>query len=83
MGRSGLIQDAESPNLSASDEALRGEVLDNGRPRVSVVREGTGLPNTRARLRQSYGDALTLHVERRDSGFRARLTIPFRRLTTT
>jgi LytS/YehU family sensor histidine kinase len=70
-------------SAAIENEALRLEVLDNGQPRVSVVREGIGLSNTRARLRQLYGDAFAFDVERRDSGFRARLTIPFRRLITT
>ncbi|HEX8255374.1 MAG TPA: histidine kinase, partial [Thermoanaerobaculia bacterium] len=59
-------------------DALRLEVLDNGRARAETMREGIGLSNTRARLRQLYGDAFALDVERRESGFRARLTIPFR-----
>ena len=72
-----------SVTAAIEDEALQVEVLDNGQPRVSVVREGIGLSNTRARLRQLYGDAFAFDVERRESGFRARLTIPFRRLITT
>jgi two-component sensor histidine kinase len=72
-----------SVSAAIEDEALRLEVLDNGQPRVSVVREGIGLSNTRARLRQLYGDSFAFDIERRDSGFRARLTIPFRRLITT
>lgn len=72
-----------SVSAAVEDEALQLEVLDNGRPRANVVREGIGLSNTRARLRQLYGDAFAFDVERRDSGFRARLTIPFRPVITT
>lgn len=72
-----------SVSAAVDDQALRLEVLDSGRPRANVVREGIGLSNTRARLRQLYGDAFAFDVERRDSGFRARLTIPFRPVITT
>lgn len=58
---------------------LRLEVLDNGHTsRTTALREGVGLSNTRSRLRQLYGDHYTLDVERREDGFRATLTIPFR-----
>jgi two-component sensor histidine kinase len=69
-----------SVTAAVNDDALSVEVLDNGRPRASVVREGIGLSNTRARLRQLYGDAFSFDVERREDGFRARLVIPFRNL---
>lgn len=69
-----------SVRAERAPDGLRLEVLDNGRaPRPStVLREGIGLTNTRSRLRQLYGDRYTLDVDRREDGFRATLTIPFR-----
>jgi thimet oligopeptidase len=59
-------------------DALRLEVLDDGRPRgENPLREGIGLSNTRLRLRQMYGDGYSFTIDR-DDGFRAVLTIPFR-----
>jgi Histidine kinase len=56
---------------------LQLEVRDNGRAR-GPIREGIGLSNTRARLRQMYPDAFTFEVSRDEHGFRAALAIPFR-----
>ncbi|HEX6160345.1 MAG TPA: histidine kinase [Thermoanaerobaculia bacterium] len=68
-----------SVSAQRAPDGLRLEVLDNGRAaRSTVLREGIGLSNTRSRLRQLYGDHYTLDVDRRDDGFRATLTIPFR-----
>ena len=68
-----------SVRASRGADGLRLEVLDNGHtPRTTALREGVGLSNTRSRLRQLYGDRYTLDVERREDGFRATLTIPFR-----
>jgi LytS/YehU family sensor histidine kinase len=68
-----------SVHASRGINSLRLEVLDNGHTaRTAVLREGIGLSNTRSRLRQLYGDHYTLEVERREDGFRATLTIPFR-----
>jgi two-component sensor histidine kinase len=66
-----------SVNAAVSDGDLRLEVLDNGRARgAAALREGIGLSNTRARLRQLYGDDYTLDVARGEQGFSATLTIP-------
>ena len=68
-----------SVSARRSLDGLRLEVLDNGHTaRATVLREGIGLTNTRSRLRQLYGDRYTLEVDRREDGFRATLTIPFR-----
>ncbi|HEY0143745.1 MAG TPA: histidine kinase [Thermoanaerobaculia bacterium] len=68
-----------SVSARRSVDGLRLEVLDNGHTaRSAVLREGIGLTNTRSRLRQLYGDHYTLEVDRREDGFRATLTIPFR-----
>jgi two-component sensor histidine kinase len=63
---------------SFSHGALSLEVADNGRPRTTVFREGIGLSNTRARLRQMYGYSFSFDVMRGEEGFRAWLVIPFR-----
>jgi two-component system LytT family sensor kinase len=61
---------------------LRLEVRDNGgglRPRQPGGREGVGLRNTRARLRQLYGEAGTLELANGDAGgVRAAVSLPFR-----
>ncbi|HEY0158679.1 MAG TPA: histidine kinase [Thermoanaerobaculia bacterium] len=67
-----------SVSASFQDDALVLEVADNGRPRSGVVREGIGLSNTRARLRQMYGYSFVFDFGRGEGGFRAHLLIPFR-----
>jgi hypothetical protein len=76
--RHGLQPTSISVTADIANRSLHVEVADNGKPRNNSMREGIGLSNTRARLRQLYGDAFAFDVERRESGFRASLTIPFR-----
>jgi signal transduction histidine kinase len=61
---------------------LRLEVRDNGgglRPKSPGGREGVGLRNTRARLRQLYGAAGTLELcDGEAGGVRAAVSLPFR-----
>ena len=53
----------DGPGLDAAD-------LGEGR--------GIGLANTRARLRQLYGDAASLKVENGERGVVATMTLPYR-----
>ena len=58
---------------------LRLTVADNG-PGLTdgaAPREGIGLANTRARLRELYGDAASLDLESKD-GLKVEITLPFR-----
>jgi two-component system LytT family sensor kinase len=59
------------------------EVRDTGRGLgPDPVTEGIGLTNTRARLRELYGDAATLHLENADGeGAVATVRMPFRTST--
>ena len=54
-------------------------VSDDGQGVVSSEqRSGIGLPNTKARLEELYGDAYTLELGRRDTtGFEVRVGIPY------
>lgn len=56
------------------------EVQDDGEGLAAgAVREGVGLGNTRARLRELYGAAHTFDVERvEEGGTRVRIIVPFR-----
>jgi two-component system, LytTR family, sensor kinase len=57
--------------LSVADDGPGAETSD--------VRTGIGLPNTKARLEELYGDACTLQLGRREtSGFEVRVGIPYR-----
>lgn len=63
------------------DGALRLVVRDDGvgLPDVGAPREGVGLANTRARLRQLYGDRQSLELVRPDGGGACvRVTLPYR-----
>jgi two-component sensor histidine kinase len=59
--------------------ALHLSVADNGTglPKNKPAREGIGLSNTRARLRELYGDAARLDIREAD-GVVVELTLPFR-----
>jgi LytS/YehU family sensor histidine kinase len=60
------------------DGMLRVEVEDNGRGMPKELDEGVGLANTRARLRQLYGDRHEFELSDAPAGgFRVRLAIPF------
>jgi len=61
-----------------AQQKLRVEVRDDGAGLpVTGVREGTGLSNTRARLRQLYGPAQTLELEPTPGGgTRVRIELP-------
>lgn len=63
-----------------SANGLQVEIIDDGGgPRAGNTREGVGLSNTRARLRELYGSAHDFFAGAgRDGGFRAAITIPFR-----
>lgn len=57
--------------------ALVVEVEDDGAGLAEGAGEGLGHANTRARLREAYGDAASLHVERRaGGGTLARVSLP-------
>jgi two-component system LytT family sensor kinase len=81
--RHGLEPRGEAGNLRISTrregEQLRLTVADNGvgLPGGRVPREGVGLSNTRARLRELYGDAGTFEL-RSDRGVTVEIAIPFR-----
>jgi LytS/YehU family sensor histidine kinase len=68
-------------SIRASREGanLRLCVTDNGPGLVdgAAPREGIGLANTRARLRELYGDAATLELESKD-GLKVEITLPYR-----
>jgi LytS/YehU family sensor histidine kinase len=62
------------------------EVCDNGAglPGDQVVREGVGLSNTRARLRELYGEAHQFELRPgAKGGLVVHLTIPFKRAETS
>jgi len=62
---------------TVSDGRLTIDVQDDGLGPKQQIVEGVGLSNTRARLRQLYGDCGTLELgAATKSGFRARLTLP-------
>jgi sensor histidine kinase YesM len=63
------------------DDSLSLAVCDNGKgiPASKPNREGVGLSNTRARLRELYGDAHRFELGgQTEGGLRVELTIPFR-----
>jgi two-component sensor histidine kinase len=63
------------------DRSLALEVWDNGNglPQDKPAREGVGLSNTRARLRELYGEAHHFELAPGpEGGLRVRLSIPFR-----
>jgi two-component system, LytTR family, sensor kinase len=65
------------------DDRLRITIGNDGPPLTSTSQRktgsGTGLSNTRARLRQLYGDSYQLHLaDRARGGVELRLDIPFR-----
>jgi len=63
------------------DDSLSLAVWDNGKgiPASKPNREGVGLSNTRARLRELYGDAHRFQLGGQTEGWlRVELTIPFR-----
>lgn len=62
-------------------DALALEVCDNGDgiPATKPAREGVGLSNTRARLRELYGEAHRFELRSGpDGGLRVEMTIPYR-----
>lgn len=64
-----------------SDDSLTVEVCDNGKgiPATPPAREGVGLSNTRARLRELYGTAHRFELgPQAQGGLRVAMTIPFR-----
>jgi sensor histidine kinase YesM len=64
---------------SRREGSVRLEVRDDGvgLPASTSTKEGVGLQNTRARLRELYGDDATLEL-RNDSGTTVEILIPFR-----
>jgi LytS/YehU family sensor histidine kinase len=62
-------------------DTLTLSVSDNGRglPKSTPAREGIGLSNTRARLRELYGTAHHFEFgDRPEGGLRVEMTIPYR-----
>jgi LytS/YehU family sensor histidine kinase len=68
-----------SIRAARENSVLRLIVEDNGGglPETSTPREGVGLANTRARLRELYGDAATLELVSGTAGVSVKVTIPF------
>src|SRR4030095_6449751 len=60
-------------------ETLLLNISDNGAglPKVRPLREGIGLANTRARLRELYGQSARLEL-RNENGWNVRVTLPYR-----
>jgi two-component system, LytTR family, sensor kinase len=81
--RSGAV--SVGVHVHRNGAALVIEVRDTGRGLGSgPMTEGIGLPNTRARLRELYGDAATLHLENAEGGGAvATVRLPFRTVAGT
>jgi hypothetical protein len=69
-----------SVQANVGEGMLHLTVEDNGRTRDHdlPVREGLGLSNTRARLKQMYGDDFVLDLAHHHGGFRVTLGLPYR-----
>jgi LytS/YehU family sensor histidine kinase len=63
-------------------DALHLWVVNDAPPQDGPVKEGIGLTQTRARLRELYGDRASVEIERNAACFSITLSMPWRPLHT-